>query len=176
MTIFFHWASVHCVQVVGWVLFVGLGCLLVCARRIPFSAAYVKHISHMPVLDTRIGFGVAEGSATLTALGEQGRRHHAYFQIADIGFILVYVVALPGGLFALFGSAIPAMVPVAGAVADLVEDSAILVALRKFPKPARPALAVAGVAGTVKHLCFWPSLIVVVAGGGSVLIRRLFDV
>jgi hypothetical protein len=109
----------------------------------------------------------------LAGLGEAGRRHHAYFQLADLGFVLVYAVVLPGGLFALFGSEKVALVPVIGACADLVEDCGILVALRKFPASARPALTVAGAAGAVKHLCFWPSLIAVVAGAGFVLIRRV---
>ncbi|WP_086846526.1 hypothetical protein [Amycolatopsis kentuckyensis] len=174
MISFFGWASATWVQVAGWFLFVILMSLLVFARRIPFSAAYVKHISGLPVLDTRFAFRADQGAAALKALGEVGRRHHAYFQIADIGFVLVYVVVLPGGLFALSGSAIVAMVPVLGAVADLVEDSGILLALHKFPAPARPALMVAGAAGVVKHICFWTSLIAVVAGVGFVLIRRYF--
>lgn len=174
MISFFGWASAAWVQVAGWFLFVVLTSLLVFARRIPFSAAYVKHISGLPVLDTRFAFGADKGAATLRKLGEVGRRHHAYFQIADLGFVLVYVVALPGALFALFGSAIPAVVPVLGALADLVKDFGILVALQQFPAPARSALTAAGAAGVVKHICFWSSLIAVVAGVGFVLIRRFF--
>ncbi|WIX88822.1 hypothetical protein [Amycolatopsis sp. DG1A-15b] len=174
MTVFFRLASASWVLVAAWILFVILAYLLVGSRRIPFGASYVKNISGVPVLDTRFAFRADQGAAALQALGEVGRRHHAYFQIADLGFVLVYVVALPGALFALFGNAIPAMVPVLGALADLVEDFGILLALHKFPAPARSALAAAGAAGVVKHICFWPSLIAVVAGVGFVLIRRFF--
>ncbi|MGW3963843.1 hypothetical protein ACWED2_28780 [Amycolatopsis sp. NPDC005003] len=174
MIAFFGWASATWIQVAGWFLFASLVYLLVFAHRIPFSVAYVKNISGLSVLDTRFAFGADQGAAVLAALGEVGRRHHVYFQVADLGFVLVYVVVLSGSLFALSGSVILATVPVVGALADLVEDSGILVALHKFPVPARPALAVAGSAGAVKHICFWSSVIAVVAGVGVVLIRRLF--
>ncbi len=176
MTIFLRWASATWIQVVGWFLFAVLAYLLVLARRVPFSAAYVKRISGVPVLDTRFAFGADSGTVALTELGEVGRRHHGYFQIADLGFVLVYVVVLPGSLFALSGSAILAAVPVLGAVADLIEDSGILFALHRFPVPARPVLTVAGAAGVVKHICFSSSFIVVVTGVGFVLIRRFFYV
>jgi hypothetical protein len=174
MTVFFRWASASWVLVAAWILFVILAYLLVGARRIPFSAAYVKKISRVPVLDTMFSFRVDRRVAALTALGELGRRHHAYFQIADIGFVLIYVVALPGALFTLSGSATLALLPVIGALTDVVEDAGILVALHEFPAPERPALAVAGAAGVVKHICFRSSLIAVVAGAGFVLIRRFF--
>lgn len=172
MTSFLRRVSARRVQVVSWILFAGVLYPVAFARRIPFSAAYVAELTGVKVLDVRFAFGPDEGAAAVAALGEAGRRHHGYYQLADLGFAAVYAVALSGGLYALSGRKALAVIPLAGAVADFAEDIGVLVALQEFPAPARGALAMAGAAGVVKHLCFWPSLVAVAVLAASRISRR----
>lgn len=134
---------------------------------LPFSVRSIADASGAGVLDTMLGYGPAEGAAALEALGPDGRARYSDYLIADYAFLLIYSFALANALFALFRGSRRvrlAAVPLATGAVDLVEDVAAHLALSAYPASADGALAVAGVAGAVKHAGFALSVLLVVVG------------
>ncbi|WP_436493231.1 hypothetical protein [Actinokineospora sp. HUAS TT18] len=166
----------------GWVLPAVIGAavvmtILIGGRWVPFGTVYIEDLARTKILDVRwTGYGSAEGAQVLHDLGEAGRRHYDYFQLADVGYLLIYGLALASAVYAGFGrgrlAAGLAMVPVGTAVFDALEDTLVFVALRTYPDPSRAALAVAGVVVVVKVLGFVASAGLAAAGGVVALIRR----
>jgi hypothetical protein len=166
-------------------LWAGLGAFMVMAyligvsRWVPFSAEYIRIHYGARVLDVMFVYSPGEGAATLRTLGDQGRRHYDFFQIADVAFLVIYAVALSSAIFALFrrgrSAAALALVPVVAAAFDVLEDIGVFVALRTYPDPSRTALFAASAFGAAKLILFILSLALVVLGVAVSLFRRWRD-
>jgi hypothetical protein len=166
----------------GWVPWAVLGAFVVMAyligvsRQVPFSAEYIRNLSGGQVLDVRFAYSPSEGAVALRALGDVGRRHYNFFQIADVAFLVIYAVALSSAIFALLRrgrlAAVFALVPVVAAIFDVLENIGVFVALRTYPDPSRAVLFAASVFGAAKLILFILALALVVFGLALALFRR----
>jgi len=113
------------------------------------------------------GYGPERLAGYLGALGERGRALYGAFLRFDLGFALVYGLALSGWVHHLYRSPAYAGVPLAAALADVAENLLLLAELDRV----RPALAMLAGYLTFFKWCLL-ALALVFLGYALVLQRR----
>ena len=113
-----------------------------------------------------LGYGPERLAGFLGALGERGRALYGAFLRFDLGFAMVYGLALSGWVYHLYRSPAYAGVPLAAALADLAENFLLLAELGRV----RPALAV--LAGYLTFFKWVLLLFTLVFLGYALLLRR----
>jgi hypothetical protein len=132
-------------------------------------------------LDMMTGFSPAQARAHFMLYNDQARVILNWFQAVDVVFPVGYGLFFAGFITWLLMKLMPAarrllllgLVPVTGAVFDLLENTGIFIMVRIYPADINTAAVLTSAAGVVKNLLFIGSLLFMVVLTVVYIVRRI---
>lgn len=165
-----------------WILIL-LGAAVISIIVIFIIEDKMKDYSFPGALDLQYGFSYETAYSQIGEYGNEVKTFYTYLQILDIVFLIAYGLLLAALIKLVYTKLFPertrighlAVLGIAAAAGDLIENIGIFIMIRKYPSPFPVFSAFASAAGLIKAVLFYLSVFVIIVGAIMLLVRKISE-